>query len=27
VLGGPATPVSFTAGQARSPEGVTIAVE
>ena len=27
VLGGPSTPVSFTAGQARSPEGVTIAVE
>lgn len=27
VLGGPETPVSFTAGQARSPAGVTIAVE
>ena len=27
VLGGPATPVSFTAGQARSPSGVTIAVD
>jgi uncharacterized protein (TIGR03437 family) len=27
VLGGPQTPVSFTAGQARSPAGVTIAVE
>jgi len=27
VLGGPQTPVSFTAGQARSPAGVTIAVD
>jgi uncharacterized protein (TIGR03437 family) len=27
VLGGPETPVSFTAGQTRSPAGVTIAVE
>ncbi|MEZ5362874.1 MAG: SBBP repeat-containing protein [Bryobacterales bacterium] len=27
VLGGPATPISFTAGQTRSPAGVTIAVD